>query len=640
MTNIIQWHIVSRDQYNAGSPIDTDLYFIINENVIYRGTELFTKAMEMYTDSLPVSPAPNRLYINSTTLKGSMWDGSKWNTVIKPIADSISPDCSNPVTGKAVTEYVAAEIAKITGSGNVVTDASWDDIEHILTLNKGDGSETTIVLSGLGVSLNFNSTSGMLTLVDSSGAEIGDGVNLGLEKFVKSGEYDSESKKIILYFDDEKSDKVEIPVGDLVDTYTAESSSTLSLEVISNVIKGAVKISSEEGNALISKDDGLYVAPIDLSNKMDKDTDAVSGNIATFDENGNAVDSGKTFNDISSNNNIFIGSSIDEAVSGNTPSKEDICIVKTQIGSSNKYEYTAYIHNGTNWEAMDGNYNAENVYFAEDLITTSEIGNVSLNNGNAIINAAGKNLKDVWNSIFVKEKNPDIIQPSVVISTPQNKAYEVGTSVTPTYIATLDSGSYEYGPDTGITTTNWEITDSNSHTSSVNSGSFDAFVVADDTNYKITATANYDKGSTPKTNMGNDAESLAIQAGSKSAVSEVISGFRCGFYGTVDNKNGEINSDLIRSLNYKTNSTPNAGDEWNLDIPVGAMRIIFAYPASIQDASSVKDTNAINTEIKTAFSMSQIDVEGANNYTAIAYKVYVMDLAIANNIANTYKITL
>nr|DAP41131.1 MAG TPA: hypothetical protein [Caudoviricetes sp.] len=57
---------------------------------------------------------------------------------------------------------------------------------------------------------------------------------------------------------------------------------------------------------------------------------------------------------------------------------------------------------------MDGNYNAENVYFDEDLMTTSAIGNITLSNGQATIPAVGKNLKEVFQTIFVKESNPTI----------------------------------------------------------------------------------------------------------------------------------------------------------------------------------------------------------------------------------------
>ena len=62
------------------------------------------------------------------------------------------------------------------------------------------------------------------------------------------------------------------------------------------------------------------------------------------------------------------------------PLKGDVGVVKHLI-STGKYSLTAYHYSGTAWEAMDGNYNAENVFFDEDLITTSAIGNITLING-------------------------------------------------------------------------------------------------------------------------------------------------------------------------------------------------------------------------------------------------------------------
>ena len=75
---------------------------------------------------------------------------------------------------------------------------------------------------------------------------------------------------------------------------------------------------------------------------------------------------------------------IERVLSGASPNKDDIFVVKTLI-SGDKYSFTAYVYNGTAWAAMDGNYNAENVYFDEDLLTTSEIGNITLTNGQATI---------------------------------------------------------------------------------------------------------------------------------------------------------------------------------------------------------------------------------------------------------------
>ena len=53
-----------------------------------------------------------------------------------------------------------------------------------------------------------------------------------------------------------------------------------------------VAVSAVANNAITKQADGLHV---DISGKADKDTDAVQGNIAVFDANGNAVDSGVTF---------------------------------------------------------------------------------------------------------------------------------------------------------------------------------------------------------------------------------------------------------------------------------------------------------------------------------------------------------
>ena len=49
------------------------------------------------------------------------------------------------------------------------------------------------------------------------------------------------------------------------------------------------------------------------------------------------------------------------------PVQDDIFIVKCPIGGE-AISYTAYVYNGNAWTAMDGNYNADNVYFDSDLI--------------------------------------------------------------------------------------------------------------------------------------------------------------------------------------------------------------------------------------------------------------------------------
>lgn len=317
----------------------------------------------------------------------------------------------------------------------------------------------------------------------------------------------------------------------------------------------------------------------------------------------------------------------------------DIAIIKRVIANE-KYEYTAYVYNGTSWCAMDGNYNAENVYFDKDLVTTSAIGNITLTNGQATIAAAGKNLKQVFDTIFVKERNPSITQPSVTVSLQGAGAKEVGTKVTPSYTATFNAGKYEFGPATGCSITSWSVTDSNgSEAQSTAIGSFAEITVADDTDYKVIATGNYSEGAIPKTNVGNEYASGKIAAGSKSATSSAITGYRNSFYGTLTEK-GEITSDVVRALIGKSNKAFTNGSEFNISLPTGAVRVVFAYPATLRDVSSVKDANGLNAEIKSAFTKSVVSVEGANGFAGIDYKVYITDFAAPLEKSNSYKVTI
>ena len=641
---MMNWHIVStKAEFKAGSPVDTDLYFIADTHEIYRGSTSYTQSIKTFTTgNEPTDPAENTLYINTDDLSAKIYNGTSWSDVIRPVVDSVTAEGVNPINSKAVIAYVAAEIAKITGeSGSVVTNITWDDANQILDFYKGTAKQS-ITLDGLGVSLQLSG--GSLQLLDTSGNPIGDAVSLDADRFITGGEYDSNTKTIVLYFDgktgDESTDKISIPVGDLVDTYTAGNTSSVNMNVSSNQFTATVRISVEGGNALELKDDGLFVSVPDISGKINKVSGATEGNIPTLTSDGSLQDSGVAIGSIGQSQ-IFTGTTTpEEAAASGTPKKGDICIITKKIGETDKNEITGYVYNGTAWAAMDGNYSAENVFFPEDLITTTAIGNITLTNGQATITAAGKNLKQVFDAIFVKEKNPTITQPSVSVSCPQAKTYEVGETVTPSYTATLNAGSYQYGPATGITATARNVTDTDSHALTTNSGSFDAFVVGDDTEYRITATATYNDGAIPVTNVGNEYAAGQIKEGSKTGYSGYIRGYRAGFYGALTSKTGAVDSALVRGLADKTTAAPAKGNVWTLDIPVGSIRLVFAYPASLGDVASVTDTNGMNAEVKTAFTKSVVQVEGADSYTAVDYNVYVYDMASAVDTANTYKVTL
>lgn len=85
----------------------------------------------------------------------------------------------------------------------------------------------------------------------------------------------------------------------LVDTYKAkvtgkDASTTVTIAGYEVDVK--VNVSAAVGNALVLKDDGLYVPTpeeVDISGKADKATGATTGNFAALDGEGNLTDSGK-----------------------------------------------------------------------------------------------------------------------------------------------------------------------------------------------------------------------------------------------------------------------------------------------------------------------------------------------------------
>lgn len=79
---------------------------------------------------------------------------------------------------------------------------------------------------------------------------------------------------------------------------------------------------------------------------------------------------------------------------------------------------------------------------------------------------------------------------------------------------------------------------------------------------------------------------------------------------------------------------------FTIDLSVGAQRVVFAYPASLRDVNSVKDVNGLNAEIKSAFTKSIVQVDGANGYMAVDYKVYVKDFADPLDMANSYTVQI
>lgn len=315
----------------------------------------------------------------------------------------------------------------------------------------------------------------------------------------------------------------------------------------------------------------------------------------------------------------------------------DIAVIKELIASE-KYQYTTYVYDKTNarWVATDGNYKAENVYFQEDLMTTTQVGVIKLTNGQATIPASGKNLKEVFNTIFVKEENPRTTQPSVTVTLAKAGNYEVGTTVKDiTWTAKLNAGSYSYGPATGITPVTWSGEDSAGKKFSAASGTSANWLVEDNKPFSVSATATYEKGAVPVTNTGNPYPAGQITNGSKTGTSSPIVGYRSYFYGP-DASGAEINSDFIRTnLTNSNEALTSKTIDWKAADTEGIKRYIVAIPESAnKSVTSAIITSSMNANALDDYKLqtATVDVEGADDYTAVPYKVWIYAPASIANV--------
>ena len=146
------------------------------------------------------------------------------------------------------------------------------------------------------------------------------------------------------------------------------------------------------------------------------------------------------------------------------PKKGDVFVVTTTVDGST-YEQSAYFYDGSAWVAMTGSVDADKVILRENITLAggyTQVGNLTKSqNGTATFSTKGKSVMDALTEIFSKRLQPSITaQPAIGTFTLTGAgAVEAGTKVASAAYsgATLNAGSYQYGPATGVTATNWKV---------------------------------------------------------------------------------------------------------------------------------------------------------------------------------------
>lgn len=358
---------------------------------------------------------------------------------------------------------------------------------------------------------------------------------------------------------------------------------------------------------------------------------------------------------------VFTQTDEDLLATIDSPIDGAIAIIDTVVDSKS-YGKVSFMYSAqeNDWVALVGNVDADKVILRGDITLAgnyTQVGNLTkTQTGTATFATDGMSVAAALKEMLSKRVQPSITaNPSVGnVTISPSGAVEAGTiiaSVTGSKV-TFDDGAYTYEAATGVTVTGRTVTRVTSPAASggdvtvADDGSFTdtgadgtGFQIGDQggegvlSNLKYTETVSYSAGNVAKDNLGDASNPVVkISAGSVSKTSAAITPFRKYFYGYGSTQTVTIDSDVIRSLTNSTGAASN-GTTFTINITDGTKEVIIAYPGSLRDITSIEDKNAFGTDIKGSFTKSTVQVEGANGYTAIDYKVYVYhpDVALGAN---------
>ena len=356
-----------------------------------------------------------------------------------------------------------------------------------------------------------------------------------------------------------------------------------------------------------------------------------------------------------------IEAAINEVVGDTELAIGDIAIVKAGI-AGDKHSYTSYVWDGAKWVATEGNYSAANVYTNSKITLAGDYGTYGTSShkhtvtsiGNKRIGdtiEAGTSLQSLLMDILSQRLQPSITtNPSISVTLNEAGAKEVGTEVTPTYKVGSNDGAYTYEDTTGVTFSGWKVTtvgrntvhegtDLQAENSTSTTGSFTKFVVDEDTNYKLSVTANGTAGNVAKDNLG-DPSSPTVQIAAKdgySANSSAITGYRAWFYGYKKGSDTKFDVANLTSANIRSLTASNGSIPAKINA-TEMQQMFFAAPAGKITKVTVEGTNPVAPQ--TVLGPVTVSVEGKDGFAAIDYDVFYISNATAAAGSQDYNITV
>jgi hypothetical protein len=295
-----------------------------------------------------------------------------------------------------------------------------------------------------------------------------------------------------------------------------------------------------------------------------------------------------------------------------------------------------YIASKIDSEIAAGNINTDNVKISEDItIIGQSLGGYT--EGTVI--PTGTLLTDYIKGISMKRIAATYVAPTIEIGT-SVVTVEAGSLVSPVInpvftqndAGNLTAYKLEKSANSTITTLE-DVAAITSHT--------DADITIGDGSSVVAyiTTASYAEGIIKNDNLGDPSPTGHIVAGN---VTDTLTydGVRKGFSA---NEAGPTiactTSAEVRGLTATAGTVTEGNARFVLNCKTGDTRVTFAYPATIKDFTSVV-SKALGYNVGGNFEKTTVQVEGANGYTAIDYKVFTYIPAVPFPTDDTYTVNI
>lgn len=290
--------------------------------------------------------------------------------------------------------------------------------------------------------------------------------------------------------------------------------------------------------------------------------------------------------------------------------------------------------------------------FEKDVVLTSAFGKYTPSNGYVKVpNSKGMTTTEFLMDALSEVKEPTITAPTFTLSATSLGEKELGTVISKvTWDGTFTTGSYSYGSKKGdtvytATTSNQSATgyvvtctpdETNGGDIVVNtvdqkvdgSATFSTGYTVSSTSAKtiasVTNTCSWGASDrTPVNNVGETTEGQLGAGSSAKTVSYSVTGYRKMFMGHVDSIPETITSSFVRGLTQVSEKAAKSTETFTA--AAGKKGFFIAIPTSLTTAAPTVNYKFFG-EWKTLAGVTALDgttdVEGANSFTAAAYKIY------------------